>query len=83
MHKTYKQGNFCCSGNGGGTVIVLPGKYKSGTIRMKDNVNLHLEMGAVLLASTDQQDFPRQAQSEYRSQKDPGGWFALINRIKQ
>lgn len=67
-----------CSRNGGGTVIIPPGKYRSGTIVMKDNVNLYLEMGATLLASTDRKDFPRQAQPEYRSQKDPGGWFALI-----
>lgn len=67
-----------CAEKGGGTVIIPPGKYKSGTIVMKDNVNLHLEMGATLLASTDHRDFPRQPQPEYRSQKDPGGWFALI-----
>jgi polygalacturonase len=67
-----------CAERGGGTVIIPPGKYKSGTIVMKDNVNLHLEIGATLLASTNHNDFPRQPQPEYRSQKDPGGWFALI-----
>jgi len=67
-----------CSEKGGGTVIIPPGKYKSGTIVMKDNVNLHLEIGATLLASSDHRDFPQQPLSVYRSQKDPGGWFALI-----
>ena len=67
-----------CSRNGGGTVIVPAGTYRSGTILMKDNVELHLESGATILASTDTVDFPRQPQPEYRSQKDPGGWFALI-----
>jgi len=67
-----------CSENGGGTVVVPPGTYVSGTIRMKDKVELHLEKGSVISASTNRDDFPRQPQPEYRSQKDPGGWFALI-----
>jgi polygalacturonase len=62
----------------GGQVIVPAGVYKSGTIILKDNVTLFLENGAVLLASTDTADFPRQPQPGYRSQKDRGGWFALI-----
>jgi polygalacturonase len=45
---------------------------------MKNNVELHLEMGAVLSASTDLKDFPIQPLPSYRSQKDPGGWRALI-----
>ena len=67
-----------CSENGGGMVIIPEGIFKSGTVMMKSNVELHLEMGSTLLASTDYKDFPRQPQPEYRSQKDPGGWFALI-----
>jgi len=67
-----------CYNAGGGRVIVPPGYYKSGTIILKDNVELYLDRGAVLYASTAHTDFPRQAQPEYRSQKDPGGWYALI-----
>ncbi|GHT63482.1 exo-poly-alpha-D-galacturonosidase [Bacteroidia bacterium] len=67
-----------CSEKGGGRVVVPTGKFKSGTIQMKSNVELHLEAGATLTASTNHADFPRQAQPAYRSQKDPGGWFALI-----
>lgn len=67
-----------CHNTGGGVVVVPPGTYKSGTIFMKDNVELRLEMGATILASTDHTDFPRLPQPGYRSQKDPGGWFALI-----
>jgi polygalacturonase len=67
-----------CNSNGGGVVVIPTGTFKSGTIQMKDNVELHFEIGATLQASTDHADFPRQAQPEYRSQKDPGGWFALI-----
>lgn len=67
-----------CSGNGGGRVVIPAGIFRSGTILLKDNVELHLEMGATLLASTELKDFPMQPQPAYRSQKDPGGWRALI-----
>lgn len=42
-----------CSSAGGGTVIVPAGSYLSATIELKDNVNFHLEKGAVLLGTTD------------------------------
>lgn len=67
-----------CFKAGGGRVIIPPGNFKSGSITLKDNVALFLERGAVLYASTDHRDFPRQEQPAYRSQKDPGGWYALI-----
>lgn len=67
-----------CHKAGGGTVLFPPGEYKSGTIVLKDNVHLFFEKGAVLYASTEPGDFPRQAQPAYRSQKDDGGWYALI-----
>lgn len=67
-----------CYKNGGGRVVIPAGTFKSGTLLLKDNVELHLAMGAVLSASTDIKDFPIQPQPSYRSQKDPGGWRALI-----
>ncbi|KAA2245680.1 polygalacturonase [Chitinophaga agrisoli] len=67
-----------CYKAGGGRVIIPTGNFKSGTITLMDNVALFLERGAVLYASTDHRDFPRQKQPAYRSQKDPGGWYALI-----
>lgn len=67
-----------CHNKGGGRVVVPTGHFKSGTITLKSNVELHLERGAVLYASTRHEDFPKQLRPEYRSQKDPGGWFALI-----
>ncbi|MDE6187976.1 MAG: right-handed parallel beta-helix repeat-containing protein, partial [Duncaniella sp.] len=42
-----------CTAAGGGTVIVPAGTYLSATIELKDNVNLHLEKGAVILGTTD------------------------------
>lgn len=67
-----------CFKAGGGRVIIPNGNFKSGTITLLNNVELFLERGAVLYASTDHRDFPRQQQPAYRSQKDPGGWYALI-----
>jgi polygalacturonase len=46
-----------CSRAGGGTVAVSPGSYLIGTIVLRSNVNLHLERGATLLASTDMADY--------------------------
>jgi polygalacturonase len=46
-----------CSENGGGRVIVSPGKYLTGTFFLKDNVDLHLMPGAVLLGSPDLSDY--------------------------
>lgn len=45
-----------CSASGGGRVTVPAGKYLCGTIELKDNVELHLQQGAVLIASLNQRD---------------------------
>ena len=44
---------------GGGTVIVPPGIWLTGMIRMKDRVHLHLEAGAVIKASGKVEDHPK------------------------
>ncbi len=36
---------------GGGRVIVPAGRFLSGSVLLKDNVELHLESGAVLISS--------------------------------
>ena len=43
---------------GGGTVFFPAGKYLSGTIRLKSNITLRLDSGAVLLGSTNIKDYP-------------------------
>lgn len=45
----------CCHG---GTVYVPKGVYLTGAIFIKDNMTLYLEEGAVLLGSTDTDDYP-------------------------
>ena len=70
-----------CSGAGGGRVVIPAGHFKSGTIFLKDNVELYFEPGAVLYGSTAHEDYPRQPQAAFRSQKDKHGWFALIYAV--
>ena len=48
-----------CSESGGGTVIFPPGTYLSGTLMLRDHVNLHLHEGATLLGSTKPEDYPK------------------------
>ena len=43
--------------NGGGVVIIPSGVYVSGTLWLKSNVELHLEPGAVLKASSDMNEY--------------------------
>lgn len=70
-----------CHQQGGGRVVVPAGKYKSGTIILKDNVELHLENGAYLYASDNYEDFPIQPWAVYRSLKDANGWVSLIYAV--
>ena len=46
-----------CAKNGGGKVVVPAGNYYCGTIWLKDNVELHLESGANLIASMNLDDY--------------------------
>ena len=54
-----------CSISGGGTVIIPKGIFVTGTLQIKNNVNLHLEKMSVLCGSTDTSDYP--GASEERS----------------
>ena len=47
-----------CTASGGGRVVIPAGKYLSGTICLKSNVELHLESGAELISSLDPADMP-------------------------
>jgi polygalacturonase len=47
-----------CARAGGGKVYLHNGTFLSGTIYLKSNVTLHLESGAVLLGSTNLDDYP-------------------------
>lgn len=46
-----------CHANGGGRVVIPRGEFVSGTIWLRDHVELHLEMGALLKASINLEDY--------------------------
>ena len=46
-----------CVKAGGGRVIVPPGRWLTGAIHLKSNVNLHLRAGATVLFSTNPEDY--------------------------
>jgi len=55
-----------CASSGGGQVRFPPGRYLSGTIRMKSHVHLWLDAGATLVGSPDPEKYshftpPREA----------------------
>lgn len=47
-----------CSAKGGGTVIVPAGTYYSGTLIIRDRVDMHFMSGAFLIGSSDPNDYP-------------------------
>jgi polygalacturonase len=55
---------------GGGTVTFPAGRYLSGTIHLLSNVTLHLDNGAVLLASPDETDFDPYEKLPFESVSD-------------
>jgi hypothetical protein len=52
-----------CHSRGGGTVLVEPGTYRTGTINLMDNIELRLDAGATLLGSADNADYSHLAQA--------------------
>ena len=55
--KAIQQAIDACNKGGGGRVIIPAGNFKTGTIILKSNVNLHLEQGATLYGRTRLEDY--------------------------
>lgn len=55
--KAFADAITACSEDGGGRVLVPTGKYLTGPIHLKSNVNFHLEDGTEIIFSTNQQDY--------------------------
>lgn len=55
-----------CSADGGGRVVIPAGTYKTGSLILRSNVHLHLELGATLYGSTNLKDY-RRVKSSYQS----------------
>ena len=66
-----------CSKAGGGRLLVPAGNYKIGTIVLKSNVNLHLELGATLYGSTHIEDYVPYA-TDFKSLRTQGTTVQLI-----
>ena len=66
-----------CARDGGGRVVVPAGEFRMGTIILKSNVHLHLELGAVLYGSTDLKDYKR-VKSNYVSLRTQTETIQLI-----
>jgi polygalacturonase len=47
-----------CARAGGGRVLVPAGKFSTGAVHLKSNVNLHVSAGATVLFSTDPKKYP-------------------------
>ena len=58
--------------NGGGKVVLPAGTYLSGSIRMKSNIELHLEAGAVLLATGDKNAYDPSEEFNFPEYQDGG-----------
>ena len=55
--EAFRRAIQACANAGGGKVVVPAGKWLTGPIHLKSNVNLHLEKGAVVFFSTDVEDY--------------------------
>ena len=58
------------AGRSGGTVVLPPGEYVSGTIRLRSDMVLRLAAGATLIASPDDDDFDPYERLPYESFAD-------------
>jgi len=47
-----------CAAKGGGTVLIPRGSFVTGPILMKSNINLHLDKGALVIFSSDFNQYP-------------------------
>lgn len=56
-----------CSEAGGGKVIVPEGKFSTGPIHLKSNVNLHISKGAVVLFSRDTKKYLPQVYTRFEA----------------
>lgn len=62
-----------CTAAGGGVVLIPSGQYMSGTLRLKSNVELHLEMGAVLISSIREEDIINYT-ADFETNTNDSGW---------
>ena len=60
-----------CAAQGGGVVCLPPGRYPSGPLWLKDNIELRLEAGATVVLSHDRKDWPGVVEKNVTEQSSP------------
>lgn len=63
-----------CAANGGGRVVIPAGTFVTGSIFLKNHIELHLESGAVLKASDNLSDYNSDDAYEQNYGFPPEGW---------
>ena len=63
-----------CSAGGGGQVLFRPGRYLSGTIRLRSGVALHLETGARLIGTTTLAEYSQPVPPAFMPEAKWGKW---------
>lgn len=56
--EVFKRAMATCAEHGGGTILVPAGRYLTGPITFTSHTHLHLSAGAVILFSTDPEEYP-------------------------
>ena len=63
-----------CGKAGGGQVLVPPGRYLSGTLHLRSHLRLHLAAGAVLLGTTNLNDYQPPEIPSFMPEAKWGNW---------
>jgi polygalacturonase len=56
-HHAIQRAIDAAAASGGGTVLLPPGNYRCGSIKLKSSVHLHLEFGAKIIGSSNREDY--------------------------
>lgn len=70
-----------CNSNGGGTVLIPPGTFVSGTVVLLSNVNFHLEPGAILIGSRDTSDYLKMKSMLFEEGYNRFGMICAVNAM--
>src|SRR5437660_7201991 len=63
-----------CAAGGGGQVLLPPGRYPSGTIRLRSGVTLHIDSGARLIGTTNLTEYVQPIPPDFMPEAKWGKW---------
>jgi polygalacturonase len=66
-----------CASAGGGTVLFPEGNYLTAPLFLRNNIRLHLERGATLVASTTESDYVSSSNKKFAEAEN--GWLPFIS----